>query len=505
MGKKNRRTEKRILNEHNEFSKSLQIQAGLIKKAHDATENFVQSENEDNTKLPVKDTGSPKIVEDESTNSFTLSNDKKEDIFNNTRSEPTDASTLEKKIKELKITTAHADNDSDESKTVDEDLCILEDFTDDSVYITGQKSNFDPALDDTLDITLPVNENLEIPTDPLNVYMKPIVECLSDINLSLNEFKGSRSAERKVLMECLRALKQEDVEKSKGLLLAELGSEEQNKILITSIIELLPKFKDACLKAMDTVTKIKSGLSQVSEVNSKLSEDLEATRVSLQISRDEVKKMETQNDLRTNKAIADSNLLKKNLIDLLKTFDEVVDSELEGDLVEKCKCLFNSFKNDVAKIKEELSIERYNSKKKDEYYQSNNIEILTQEVESLRNTQRKLQSENLSMSQGMQKLIEKNYKYKQNLVLFNTHLKRFIEKDKIQMETISKQKNLIELFQNKLSGTQNNSTVNALRKQNEEIDKLVLKEKDEKKKEKLLLMKKENEQKILKLSNAKQN
>ncbi|ORD97928.1 hypothetical protein HERIO_258 [Hepatospora eriocheir] len=64
--------------------------------------------------------------------------------------------------------------------------------------------------------------------------------------------------------------------------------------------------------------------------------------------------------------------------------------------------------------------------------------------------QRTLRQENINSTEDLRKLTEKNFKYKQNLILFNDEVRKLLDKNKLQSETIIKQKKLIEVMQFKL-------------------------------------------------------
>lgn len=78
------------------------------------------------------------------------------------------------------------------------------------------------------------------------------------------------------------------------------------------------------------------------------------------------------------------------------------------------------------------------------------INSLTKIVESNKKTIKKLQDENVSFSEAVNKLNEINIKLKKECVLISSEYKKLIEINKERKRTIDKQKKVIELLQSKL-------------------------------------------------------
>lgn len=168
--------------------------------------------------------------------------------------------------------------------------------------------------------------------------------------------------------------------------------------------------------------------------------------------------------------------------DLLKIYNEYgtgknLESQLEVDIIKNIRKLFNQkceviddLRGDILK-KDEI-IGQFERKS-----QMFEVAHLNAQVDSLKQTQHKLQTENLNLTNIVNKLSEKNTKLKQELIFFNNEMKKAMEAINRKNETISRQKSLIELFQDKLGGNES-FPVEELRKKKKEIEERLSRETD---------------------------
>lgn len=97
------------------------------------------------------------------------------------------------------------------------------------------------------------------------------------------------------------------------------------------------------------------------------------------------------------------------------------------------------------------------------------VSHLNSHVDSLKQVQHKAQDENLNLKQIINKFSEMITKLKQELIFFNSELKKAMEAVGRKNETISRQKSLTELLQGKIGGT-STCPIDALKKTKQEFE-----------------------------------
>ncbi|ELA40932.1 uncharacterized protein VICG_02021 [Vittaforma corneae ATCC 50505] len=176
---------------------------------------------------------------------------------------------------------------------------------------------------------------------------------------------------------------------------------------------------------------------------------------------------------------AENNNIKDQLVKIHKDYGVAgaLESLLEEDILKEIRNLVYSKCKLIDDLREEAM-------KKDEVIEqferkANMFEVkhLSSQVESLKQTQHKLQDENLNLTQIVNKMSEKNTKLKQELLFFNSELKKAMELLGRKNETIYGQKSLIELFQEKISGA-SSFPIEDLKKKKLEIEERLEKEND---------------------------
>ena len=88
-----------------------------------------------------------------------------------------------------------------------------------------------------------------------------------------------------------------------------------------------------------------------------------------------------------------------------------------------------------------------------------------------------MQFDNVNFSDAIQKLTEKNIKLKQEVIGLSNENKKYTKALKQKNDSINRQKSLIEMFQNNLSGSSEFSIVELQRKK-EELEIKIANEKD---------------------------
>lgn len=308
-----------------------------------------------------------------------------------------------------------------------------------------------------------------------NVYMESIVTLIGNINTKIEQMKDERTEDKIVLKKVLSFLKLGDMQS------AEIEIEKSNVEIDTKCIlfELLEKIlPDFFIKLKEEMVQIKEssiGLKVLfSELENKLFKKLEEN--------DRLKTIISQQSKDHNQQIdeltKEHSTLKDRLEKMLQTFggNRKIESYLHEDVINELEDILKSKDERVDNLEKQL-LDKEN--KLNEYARKEkqfDVAYLNSQVDSFRELQKKLQDENLNLTNVVNKISEKNTKLKQDLIFFNSELKRASEAINKKNETISRQKSLIELFQDKISGT--SLPIEELRRKKFNIEQRLLKETD---------------------------
>ncbi|ORD99570.1 hypothetical protein A0H76_628 [Hepatospora eriocheir] len=278
--------------------------------------------------------------------------------------------------------------------------------------------------------------------DPIHVYMKPILNFIEGIYKNIKVVNSLRSNDRELLEKCYVCLMNNDIDGAKLCLESTTDENGVDLLKFKSIKESLLKFQSE-FNILITDFKL---LSKLSKIISKSNQELSTQN---RILYERISKIDIDNDLKNRKLIEDANSLKDNLITLLSKHT-VLDSRLENDLISRCASILNGKDKEIDKLKSDIIDLNSKITIKEDYFKANNVESLQKENKELQEVIKKLRQENINSTEDLRKLTEKNFKYKQNLILFNDEVRKLLDKDKLQSETIIKQKKLIEVMQFKL-------------------------------------------------------
>lgn len=305
-------------------------------------------------------------------------------------------------------------------------------------------------------------------TDVSNVYMKSILDLFRSLNFKMDNMSYQRSCEKVILEEVQSHLCLKNYHKAIEAINKYSGQKPPNQT------ELYKNFIEVRLR--EDILEIRSQMVVLDEVAFKMKNAYSGIETKL------VKKMEENERLRKminqqsvdHKAqidglVSESNLMLDGIVETIKELncEDVPDSQLQVDILQELRHIGK-------KTKEEIAVLREQNAKKDEMIaefrkkaKSFEITHLNSQIDELKSTQKKLQDENINLSQILSKMSEKNTKLKQELLLFNTEYKKSIDAINKKNETINRQKMLIEMFQEKLSGTESLPIEELKRKRND--------------------------------------
>lgn len=313
--------------------------------------------------------------------------------------------------------------------------------------------------------------------DSTNVYMESVVDLVRTLNTKMDALFTEKTRE-KATIEKVRSLL--SVNNTKGAL-SVLGEPMREDPGLMYLYEALvsrdiPEFvigvRQELVGVSEDLFLLKNCYREVEAKFIKRVEENERLKGLIsQQSKDHKAQVES--------LVSENNNTKDQLVTICKEYGakDTLESLLEEDVLREIKTLVSTQSKQIAELREEVT-------RKDEIIgqferRASTFEIshLTSHVESLKETQRKLQDENLNLTQIVNKLSEKNTKLKQELIFFNNELKKSVEALGRKNETIARQKSLIELFQEKIGGTAT-FPIEDLRRKKQELEERMEKEND---------------------------
>lgn len=337
--------------------------------------------------------------------------------------------------------------------------------------ITPHKSNIGDFSMNSFVIVDPIEEE-----ETSDVYMESIIDMFKRLNNKIDNIADTRTAESHAL------------EKIQGLLLnhdsinalntiREVRNQDVGEFHLYSgfvnytIPSILIKIKDELIKIKENSILIKGCYDDLENRYIKKAEENERLK-------NMISQQSKDHKIQIENLIAENNNIKDQLIGIHReNGTEGLDSLLEEDIVKGIKQLVSNKSAAINDLREEVLekdeiIKNYNKR-------ANSFEVthLSTQVDSLKQTQQKLQGENINLTQIANKLSENNTKLKQELIFFNSELKKAMEMIARKNETITRQKNLIELFQEKIGG-KNEFPIEELKKRKHQIEERLEKESD---------------------------
>lgn len=311
-----------------------------------------------------------------------------------------------------------------------------------------------------------------------SVYMESVLDLFKSLSSRIDGLSLQRTAERSVLEEAQQQLLLNRPGKALEVISKHTGEcvlgmkeavsefiERQWPEFLLNIRSSLVGTQEICFNLRNAYKDIESKLFKKLEENERLKNIINQQSVDCRAQVDTL--------------VSESNAMKDGIIKCITDLDPLFnfDSQLEVDLLRGLGSLIaerNGLVEELRSenVKKDGVIREYVRKAK-----SFEVSHLASQVDELKTTQRKLQEENLNLTNILNKMSEKNTKLKQELVLFNSELKRSLESISKKNEAIARQKTLIEMFQEKLSGSKS-FPIEDLRRRKSEIDGRLARETD---------------------------
>lgn len=336
----------------------------------------------------------------------------------------------------------------------------------------------DFSLNSFVVVDVPSQEPEASQEDGVDVYMESILGLFKSLNSKIDDLAHQRSAERQVLDEAQQCLLSNNSKKALDIISSHSGKcipdvkkavcdflERQWPEFLLNIRSCLVSTQEICFNLKNAYKDTESKLFKKLEENDRLKNIINQQSIDCRAQIDAL--------------ASENNAMKDGVIKLIRDLDPDLrlGSQLEEDVLKELEVLI-ARKNEVIddlrteSARKDNIIHEYTRKAK-----SFEISHLHSQIEELKATQKKLQDENLNLTQILNKMSEKNTKLKQELVHFNSELRKSLESINKKNDTIARQKTLIEMFQEKLSGSQN-LPIEELRRRRCEIDDKLARETD---------------------------
>lgn len=312
--------------------------------------------------------------------------------------------------------------------------------------------------------------------DNCNVYMESVIDLFKTLNTKIEALKTERSVEKEALNKISAYLRVNDTSSALSTI-REISKDEESTFLYKAMVEkTVPSF---LLTLRQMIMGIKEHTFQLlnlyKDIESKLYKKADENERLKAIINQQSKEHKAQ----IESLASENNDIKDEIYKLCKEYGTSgkLESLLEADILKELQQLMSRKTEMIDDLREEVV-------KKDEVIEKFerkagmlDIVQLNTQVDSLKQTQRKLQDENLNLTQIANKMSEKNTKLKHELLFFNSELKKAMEAITRKNDTIARQKLLIELFQEKLSGT-SGFPIDDLKKKKLELEEKLVKETD---------------------------
>lgn len=311
-----------------------------------------------------------------------------------------------------------------------------------------------------------------------DVYMESILGLFKSLSVKIDSFYDMRSTEKDIIEKLSAYLTVNDTKSA--LQCIQEYKNDGNIDFMTVYHSLLQKtIPDFLISLRQKLITVREDLftyhNCYKEVEDKLYKKAEECERLKNIINQQSKDFKTQID----GLVLENTNMKDDLLKIYNGYstEKNLESQLEVDIIRNIREVLHQKCEVIDDLREEVL-------KKDEIIgqferkaQMFEVTHLNSQVDSLKQTQHKLQAENLNLTNIVNKLSEKNTKLKQELIFFNNEMKKAMEAINRKNETISRQKSLIELFQDKLGGNES-FPIEELRRKKKEIEERLAKETD---------------------------
>lgn len=302
--------------------------------------------------------------------------------------------------------------------------------------------------------------------DYSSVYMSSLLTIFTSLNDKIESIYTRKNTEKELFKEIKKNLILQDSNKAMEIINLQLGETE---------VEQSEIYKDFIrIKIKNSLLGIRTQLLATEEIvfnlrnehkrmQGKLLETLDKNVRFYDIIQEQDRKFRAQTDV----LISENEILKNGIVKTISQLDPafVSKSQIGEDVLSDVKELIQRKNEVLSDLRQEIMnkdklIEDYESKAKDF-----DILHLTSQVKGLKLTQKKLQDENINLTQIISKITEKSNKLKIEANTLSSELKTAQNTISKRNETISRQKSLIEMFQDKLSGVKTEFPIEQLKHQ----------------------------------------
>ncbi|KAI4291452.1 hypothetical protein PAPHI01_0726 [Pancytospora philotis] len=319
------------------------------------------------------------------------------------------------------------------------------------------------------------------------VYMRTAIELFQSLNLKLSKLERTKQQERAALDACYKNILCNNiraaVDNIKPHVSAELSANDAAAAVLASFTSAV---WPGCVAALQSdLLSVREAAVGMRELFHRVCAQAAAKESENCRLKDIIKEQCQEHAVQMDSLVTENNLLKDGMIEVLRRHgpEDALESMLQEDLLQNVNKIANEQAARILELRKEVmasSLELETLRKRES---STDVATLTRQIEDHKGAVRRLQAENISFSEAVQKLSEKNIRYKNDLILFNTELKKAFDVIKSKNETVARQRSLINLFQEKMTGA--DYPLAALRERRRRLELQIEDEKDYFKKENL--------------------
>ncbi|KAF9763333.1 hypothetical protein NGRA_1342 [Nosema granulosis] len=307
------------------------------------------------------------------------------------------------------------------------------------------------------------------------VYLSNIYDIFNKVNTKLDNMMDKMFVDKRIIRDIHKDALEENlssiVKHTKNI----LSDEEAKEISLSSVKDILEEFpkvfkqiEDDLLEISKLKNEYETYIEKYLSISKNINKDVEDIKINIENKlRDFVLVFNGINSTYQIKLAKEEN--NKDNSGSPLGFDNV--DSLFNSVVEN----FIKINNENNKLSEEL----------DNLKTNRDINTMNKIIENNKKTIKKLQDENVSFSNAVNKLNEINIKLKKECVLISSEYKKLAETNKERKRTIEKQKRVIELLQSKL-GENLTSPLEEIKYKMEKLKTEIAKEKDPEKKNNLI-------------------
>lgn len=322
-------------------------------------------------------------------------------------------------------------------KEIASSFCIG-DFTENSLLYTGEEVVHIPRISYE---SFQNDENKEAKA------MKGMLELFEQLNFKLDAMARWRSAEKSTITEARSFIELGRYDRAKRALSTHCNPDSCQADLLREV------WNEEKLKMLNSVLKAKTAISKLELFVNNLLAIMDRKANENDRLREVIKSQHSEHLAQLESVVEENSNLKNGVVRLVQEYSHDPNSKLEDDLLLTLEISMKKSRDEVSVLSNKIAAQESEIKTLRSHESNLNLNQLKKRLESSFITRKKLEEQNLQFNEIIKKLSDENVKRRKDLETLNEEMKRIIHGSKRKDETITRQRVLIQLFQNKLGGS----------------------------------------------------